>query len=129
MVRKLTDTFDTNYKVIMYQGIAWYKHFTYTNADDTPIDLTGKIVSIKFKDVFPEFLELFSDTGNSALGSNIMFEDASLGKFIVSISKEETETAECGNGKWWVEYYESSDSERNFGRLIAGPFDVIVNTI
>lgn len=102
--RRLIDEAENHYTLVFYQGIAFSKIFEYTDSTGTPINLTGKIISIKFKGVFPTQLELFSNGGTSTLGSSFLITDAVNGKLTLQISLEETLTATLGNsGKWWIE--------------------------
>lgn len=118
MARQISETCQTRYTIELRKGIAWTKEFTYTTKDGVAIDLTGLPVSIKFKDVFPADLELFSDNGESVLGSSIEVTDAPAGKFIVKISKAETDTAAVGAGRWWIERYDALDVDKEYGHLL-----------
>lgn len=128
MARKLTETCETFYTINLYKGQAWNKEFTYTDANGEPIDLSTTPVSIKFKDVFPDQLELFSDGSPTALNSSLEITDAVGGKFTVKLSKDEILTAEVGTGSWWIEFYDTLDVDKQFGHPMT-PNDVIVREI
>lgn len=102
-------TCDSNYTVEIWQGITYSREFKYTDVNGDAIDLTGKVISIKFKDVFPTQLELFSNTAPSVLGSTFLVTDAVNGKFRLQLTDEETATTDTGQGKWWIELYTGSD--------------------
>lgn len=103
--RRITDNFQNNYTIVLYKGVTYNKSFTYTDSSDVPIDLTGKSVSIHFKNVFDDDLELNSDDAPTALGSFITITDEVGGAFTLQLSKEETATATKGPGTWWLELH------------------------
>lgn len=107
--KQITSTQDSHYTILIYKGVTYSREFQYLSSDGTPIDLTGKSVSIKFKNVFASQLELFSDTLPSTLGSTILITDAALGKFRLQLTDDETATAKCGSGSWWIELYSGSN--------------------
>lgn len=107
--RRIIDSVETHYTINLYKGITYSKTFQYKGADGNPIDISTKYFSIKFKDVFPAQLDLFTNAGASVLGSTFTVIDAPNGKFRLQLSDEETATAGTGSGKWWIEVYDGSD--------------------
>lgn len=108
--RKLTEKVQKNYTIRLYKGITYNKSFVYKDSSGTPINLTGKSVSIKFKDIFPTQLELFSDGAPSDLGSTITITDATEGAFTIQITLAETLTGDTGQGRWWIELHDGTES-------------------
>lgn len=107
--RQIICTNDTHYTILIYKGVTYSRTFEYTNSDGTPINLTGKSLSIKFKDTFPAQLELFTNGSPSTLGSTFLVTDAVNGKFRLQLTDDETAVAKVGQGKWWIELYSGSD--------------------
>jgi len=100
---------NTTYTLPLYRGITYSKTFTYQDSAGVGINLTGKEIQVKVKDVFPALLSIGSDLPTTTLGSSVTITDAVNGKFNVHISDEETETAELGSGRWWIELHDAGD--------------------
>lgn len=100
---------DTTFTLQLYRGITYSTTFTYTDPNDVPINLTGKSIVIGLKDIFDNTLLLGSALPASALGSTVTITDAVNGKFRLYITDEETETADLGSGRWWIEEHDGGD--------------------
>lgn len=108
--KRLIETIEADFPLELYQGITYSREFQYFDETNTPIDLTGKIISIKIKDVFPTQLNLFSNLPASVLGSDLTIVDAIDGKFRLKLTEDETTTARLGTaGKYWIELYDGDD--------------------
>ncbi len=106
--KRIIETVDNNYTITLYKGITYSRVFEYTDSDGVPINLTGKILKITFKNVFPQIVEIASNTGATPQGSTFTIIDAINGKFRLQLTDEETDTAEtCGT--WWIELISGSD--------------------
>lgn len=100
----------TNYTLEIFKGASCGRSFRYYNPNnETPIDLTGKIVSIGIKDVFDSTLKLSSNESPNAYGSFIEITDAANGEFRFLITDEQTATAGTGMGRWWMELDDAGD--------------------
>lgn len=111
MARKLIDTVQQNYTITIYTGVTYSRIFQYMQSDGNPVNLTGKVIKMEFKDVFTSTMILLSSDVPTALGSKVEITDAVNGYFRVEITSEETATAVIGPGKWWIELIDGSDSD------------------
>lgn len=102
MAYKLKEQTDLQYPITLYRGITYSRSFTYEDENEAPINLTGKIVVVKFKSVFTNLLTLDSSEAPTTLGSSVVITDAPAGKFTFTLTDEETLTAK-DNGRWWME--------------------------
>lgn len=103
--RKITDSCSLNFTIMLLRGTAYSQVFVHKSAG-VPTNLTGKDVVFKFKDVFEDLLVLSSADAPTTLGSSVEKTDEVNGEFTLYLSPEETETAELGAGKWWIEFVE-----------------------
>lgn len=100
-----------SYQIVLYQGVVYSRNFQYTGPSGAGIDLAGKVLTIKFKDVFDNLFILSTDGAPSVLGSSFTITDEPNGKFRLQLSDEETATAGVGSGTWWIEIDESGNTD------------------
>jgi hypothetical protein len=99
----------SNFTLEIYRGASCSEGFQYLNPDGTPVDISGKVVAFGLKNIFDSTFKLTSGDAPTTLGSSIEITDAVNGEFRFLITDEETETANLGTGRWWVEVRDGGD--------------------
>lgn len=121
VARRIIETSQEHYTIVLYKGITYSKNFQWTDRNGVGIDLTGKVLTVSFKNVFDDLFQMSTDDSPTTLGSTFTITDILNGKFRLQLTDEETETAEVGGGNWWVEIEESGNID-----ILWGPDDVNV---
>ena len=89
---------------VIYKGITFSMAFTYTDVNDSPINLTGKEVHFKLRRNNEVFTYTNTPTAN---GSEVKLVDPLGGRFKVIVSDEDTQLLEVGTYRWWLELHYS----------------------
>ena len=107
---KIINSCTTSYKITLFQGVTYARSLQYLNSDGTPVNLTGKIVKFKVKDIFTSLLTLSSDSAPNTYLSQVAITNAAQGQFQIKLTDEQTATAEIGaEGRWWIELHDAGD--------------------
>lgn len=118
MAKRLSPACETpdtpEYDIEMRRGITMSIPITYKQPNGAPVDLTGKSIVAKFKNVFSTLLSIDSDDAPTALGSSVTITDALAGKALIKVSDEETLTAiltedATEQARWWAELHDAGD--------------------
>jgi hypothetical protein len=92
----------SRYPLDLYQGMTYSQEFTWKSGG-VAVPLSGKVIRLHIKGVFPTLLVLSSDESPNSLGSFVSITNESAGKFVIQLSSAQTATA-LTNGKYWIEY-------------------------
>lgn len=89
---------------VIYKGITFSMAFTYTDVNDFPINLTGKVVHFKLR----RNNEVLTYTNiPTANGSEVSLTAPLAGKFKVVVADEDTALLKTGTYRWWLELHYS----------------------
>ncbi len=103
-------------KLIIHRGITFDNSFEILSVNPTtlveiPINLTGKIVVFEMLKGFAASLVLLSNAPPNAYGSALTVTNATLGRFTVKITDEQTALAKVGVFHWTAFYIDSNGDQ------------------